>query len=137
MTNPSYMFGDFGFDFDSKNGQICATQVFGKRSFIVNGQLSKNGFGLPYSNKTCENVYENDLTNMGNSIKIENDTVYLNHHNLKQVRDVLGDSNDGIVVDLVMENEFPCFKDNQLDVSPVYDGVMLKPIYYDELISNN
>lgn len=137
MINSSYVFGDFGFAFDTKNEKIYATQLFGKRGFIKEGQLSKDGYGLIYSNKPCENVYENTLTNMGNSIELSNDTVYLNHHSKNQVNEVLNDFNDGIAVDLVFKNQFPCDSDNELDLSSVYDGILLEPIYYQELMSNN
>lgn len=137
MINPSYVFGDFGFAFDSKNDKIYATQVFGKRGFIVEGQISKNGFGLIKSIKPCPNGNENFRTNMGNSLKVEGDTIFLNHHSVSQVKKILSNPNDGIVVDLVFENQFPCNTANQLDVSPIYDGVLLEPIYYDELLTNN
>jgi uncharacterized protein YkwD len=137
MINPSYTLGDFGFALNEKTQKIYVTQVCGKGRFKVKNQLSKNGFGVEFSEASCDGVYQNFRMNMGNSVEKRGDTIFLNHHSLRQVTTLLKNSNDGIAIDVVRREQFVCNGDHLLDGSPVYDGIMLKPIYYDELLASN
>jgi len=137
MTNPNYVFGGFGFAFNKNSGKIYATQVFGVKGYVIPNQLSENTFGLQYSESNCDSLFSNMLLNMGNSIVVKNNIVYLEHHSLNQVKGILTNSTDGVAIDLVSRNQFECNKPNLLDISQIYDGILLKPIYFDELMANN
>ncbi len=140
MTEASYTLGDFGFTYDKDKSVIYATEVFGKRGVVVSGQLSNNGFGLKWASTDCEKDYSsfaNVVMHLGNCFSIEGDKVIMSYHDKAWLQKILSDPNDGIAVDLVAKDQFTCGKDNNLDLSKVYDGVLLQPVYRDELFARN
>lgn len=140
MTEPEYVFGDLGFDYNPKSSRIYATQVFGKLGFKVPNQLSKNAFGVMKETKECDELYaqyENYLLNMGNGITIEGDEVVLYYHNIEHFKLLLNGPNDGLAIDIIQKNQLICGQPNQLDFSPIYDGILLKPAMASDILANN
>lgn len=137
MIQQQYVFGDIGISANVKEGKIYATQVFGAKGVRVEGQISRNGFGIRYSNTPCKGLFENEAVNMGNSAWISNDTVYLSYHDKSTVERFFSGPKDGIAVDLLTRDQVSCDGPNILDMSRVYDGIMLKPTYGAEMIKGN
>lgn len=137
MIQQAYVFGDIGIAADSKTGRIYATQVFGAKGTRVEGQLSKNGFGIRASREDCKGLFENVAVNIGNSTWISNDTVYLAYHNKSVIEKFFSGPKDGVAVDLVTAEQVSCGGPNILDMSKVYDGILLEPTYGREMISGN
>ena len=140
MVNPEFKYADFGFNMDSKSGKIYAAQVFGSRGTKIKGQLSRNSFGIKKANAECKELIgrnSNVITNMGNSLQREDNKVIFWHHNKASVERVVRNPLDGIAVDLIRPNQFQCGQPNELDMSPVYDGILLKPVYKQELLDSN
>ena len=138
MINSEYTFCDFGFTVHSKTKAVYATQVFAKKGVLISGQLSKNGFGVRPGN--CESLladYSNVFSNMGNSIVIDGNEILFAYHNIELFKSILTGSRDGIAIDLIADSQMACGHPNQMDLSPVYDGVMLAPVYRDALLANN
>ncbi len=139
MTHPEYVYGDLGFGV-TENQVVYATHVFGKKGYIVWGQISSNAFGLKKAGDDCGKGYEryqNIMMNMGNKLHIEGNEVTLRYHNIHLLSEIISQPNDGFAVDLVARDQVPCGKENQLDVSQIYDGILLKPVYRQELFSGN
>lgn len=140
MTEPEYDYGDLGFETNMEKHIVYATQVFGKKGHVVQNQISSNSFGLIQDSKDCEKVFEgysNLIINMGNDIKIEGNEVTFYYHDISYFKKIFSGPNDGIAIDLVAEEQLICGKPNQLDFSPVYDGILLKPYYSGEMLANN
>lgn len=140
IMNASYTLGDFGFEIDASSSNIYATQVFGKRGITVPGQLSENAFGIVNNEANCTGQFDkfmNLIYNIGNAVVIKEHEVLLYDSNLDLFNRIFTGANDGIAVDLVRKDQFKCGVENQLDFSPVYDGIMLKPVYRKELMDGN
>lgn len=140
MMSLDYTYGDFGFSYHIPSKRVFATQVFAKKGYIIDGQLSQDAFSIKANDITCNDLIgnrENLVVNIGNSITIENNEVFLRHHNIQNIKGIFENSNDGIAVDLVARNQLPCDDENRLDLSEIYEGVMLKPVYKDALFSGN
>lgn len=137
MIQQAYVFGDIGISADSKTGRIYATQVFGSKGVRVEGQISKNGFGIRASREECSSLSDNLLTNMGNSIGIRNDTIFFTYHNISNVKRFLTGAKDGFAIDLIDRDQMSCGGPNVLDMSKVYDGVLLEPVFRDEVFRRN
>ncbi|GAA3643289.1 CAP domain-containing protein [Flavivirga jejuensis] len=140
MILDDYKYGDFGFTYNSKSKRIFAAQVFGKKGVIISGQLSENAFGIKKSDNSCKYFMAdkgNSMVNMGNAITIEFGGIYLKFHSKEIVEEIIENPNDGIAIDLVEREQLVCYGDNKLDVSPIYDGVMLSPVYRDSLLPHN
>lgn len=140
ILNKNYTLGDFGFGMDTVAGTIYVTQVFGKRGVIVENQLSVNGFGIVPAESACEDRYEsysNLVYNLGNNVFIEGREVNLYLSDRTLFDKIFPGDTDGLAIDLINKNQFPCAKENMLDISPVYDGILLKPIYRKEMLEGN
>lgn len=140
MTEPEYVYGDLGFKTNLKKQIVYATQVFGTKGNVVPNQLSTNSFELIHASKDCEKEYEgfsNILMNLSNDLEIEGDEVILYYNNISYFKTIFSGPNDGVAIDLISNDQLECGKPNQLDFSPVYDGILLKPFYSNEMLANN
>lgn len=137
MIYREYELGDFGFAYDAKDQRIYATHVFGRKGTKIENQLSKDAFGLTYDESTCIDLFDNMILNMGNCLSISGNKVILKHYDKSTMRKMLFNSNDGLAIDLVVQDQFDCNKPNQLDMSLLYDGVLLPPIYQNEIFAKN
>lgn len=140
MIGKDYVFEGFAFSTNKTLTDVYATQVFGRRGIVVPHQLSTNTFNIKKGPDDCYKVY-NDMLNivysMGNSIDAEGKDIYYSYHDIARFQKIFKGKMDGMAVDVIEKSQFPCHKENVLDMNPVYDGVMLKPVYRDELLKNN
>jgi len=135
-----YVLTDFGFAVDSKTNTIYAAEVFGKKGVVVPNQLSQNAFGITKGNDDCDELIGNKngiIINLGNAVRIEDNRVMLYYHDAAYIKTLFNDPTDGLAVDLVFDHQVECGSPNSLDFSPVYDGIMLQPIYSDALFESN
>lgn len=131
---------DFGFSIDTLTKEIYAVQVFAKKGIQIPNQFSENGFGITKAPVDCEKEYGkylNWVVNLSNAVGIEDNMVYFHYTNLDFFKKTFADKNDGFAIDVLSKDQFKCGIPNQLDMSNVYDGVMLPPVYRDDLIKNN
>ncbi len=139
MIHPQYKLSGFGFA-KSKSGKLYATQVFGTKGIVIENQLSKNAFGIKEKGQRCKEILNgkrNFVVNMGNAIHIRGNKVMLYYHSKRIFNEMLKDQSDGLAIDLVEKDQFTCDSENLLDFNAVYDGVLLKPVYKDELFNEN
>lgn len=140
MIESEYVFGDLGFKTNSNKNIVYATHVFGTKGQVVENQISNNSFGLTRATTDCEKEfkeYSNLILNMGNNVEIKGDEVIYYHHNKSYFKKIFSGPNDGIAIDLISRDQLLCGKPNHLDFSPVYDGILLKPVYSSEMLTNN
>lgn len=140
MIKPEYELGDFGFQVHPGKKIVYATQVFGKKGVSIPGQLSSNAYGLTPAPLECNLAFRefpNLIASMGNDLRMEGSEIKFYYYDIGYFKRIFQGPNDGIAVDLVSEDQLLCGQPNQLDISPVYDGVLLKPVYRDELLRNN
>ncbi len=140
MTNPAYTLADFGFCVDPKTNVVYATNVFGKKGIRISNQLSKNDFGLKKAPEDCKKDFDsfiNLVYNLGGGLTIKDNQVILYASNLETIKRIIINENDGFAVDLIERGQYPCNAPNRLDMSPIYDGVLLKPIYKQAIFDGN
>ncbi|MDX2362047.1 MAG: CAP domain-containing protein [Crocinitomicaceae bacterium] len=140
MIDPEYTYGDFGFAERDKTNKVFATQVFGKKGVEIPNQLSNNSFGLKKAYRDCSGVFaeaQNAIVNVGNSLAVEGNEIVLYHHSAEFIAQLFSGPRDGIAIDLISRDQLACNVPNQMDLSPVHDGILLKPVFRDELLANN
>lgn len=105
----------------------------------LNSIAQENSYGIKPASKECQNlmVSENALTTVGNSIFIEKGKVILAYHNSQYIKDIFKDQKDGLAIDLLLEDQYLCGVENKVNSSLVYEGILQRPIYRDELIKGN
>jgi uncharacterized protein YkwD len=139
MIHEYYEQTNFGFEYSSEEKIIYATNVFGKKGIRIDGQLTENSFNIK-PERDCDKelgYFNNILANLGNKANIEGDSVVLSYYSKKYFNKFLPDNKSGLAIDLISRSQFDCAEKNQLDISPIYDGIMLKPVYKNEIIKNN
>ena len=144
MISEVFTHGDFGFAYEKKSKRIYAAHVFGRIGTNIEGQLSASAFEIKTPTESealdCFSLMGNERNiaiNLGNSISIEGKDILLYYHDKRIVAELIENENDGIAVDIIQRNQFECGKKNSLDVSKIYDGILLKPVYKKELFANN
>jgi uncharacterized protein YkwD len=140
MIDPEYVYGDLGFNTENKKQIVYATQVFGRKGHVIENQISDNAFGLVKASKDCEKEYDsfsNLLMSLGNKLRIEGNEVILYYHDISNFKKIFPNATDGVAIDLVSKDQLACGKPNELDFSPVYDGILLKPHFSQEMLANN
>jgi uncharacterized protein YkwD len=140
MINKNYELGDLAFSVDQTTNIVYGTHVFGKKGTVIPNQLSKNGFGLKLADPKCIDKFKgyiNLVYNLGNDVDLRGGEVWLEVSDKSTFNTIFSNPMDGLAVDLIDREQIRCGKENQLDMSPVYDGILLKPIYRDELKKGN
>lgn len=140
MTEPEFIFGDLGFKTNRRKKTVYVTHVFGTKGYQIKNQLSTNAFQIRKGAKNCETKYykrSNSIVNLGNGISIRGNEVILSYYNISNFKKIFPKPNDGIAIDLISEDQLKCGSPNQLDSSPIYDGILLKPYFSGEILENN
>lgn len=142
MINKSYELADLAFSVDETNKVVYATHVFGKKGTVIPNQLSKNGFGLKLAAPNCVDKFDkyiNSVYNLGNCVGIDETgtEVWLHVSDKQLFNTIFSSPKDGLAIDLIDWNQLKCGKESELDMSPVYDGVLLKPMFKDEILKGN
>jgi uncharacterized protein YkwD len=138
LLESEFQFSGVGVQYSIKTQKIYVTHVMASISFDVPGQLSKNAFGVREGREDCNwGNLENFVANLGNCIEVVGDSIILAHHDINRLKAIISGSQDGVVIDLIHRDQVLCGRANQLDGSPIYDGILLKPIYRDEFFKGN
>lgn len=137
IINPEFDSSGIQFKIDSKNKRIYTTQVFGTTGVEIQNQLSNNSFNLKEKNDNCKSLSFSKKLTIGNSIQIEGNEVFLYYHDLNELKSIFTNNNDGIAIDFIEKEQMKCGIPNSFDVSPIYDGVLGKPIFKKEFFENN
>lgn len=140
MISSSYTYIDMGVTYNTSTQQFFVSLVLGSKKHKVPNQISESSFGIKADNIQCENLskeIKNIHTNIGNSIRIENHEVILNYANIKDIHKIISSENDGFAIDLIEHSQMPCNSANLLDASPIHDGILLTPVYKNDLFRNN
>lgn len=134
----SYNCIGYAWSYRAKTKSYILSVVLGHEKEIIPGQLSKNGFGLQRAPNDCSGFLNyHELTILMNCIFIEDNKVILRYHNKKRFLKLFPNATDGLVIDLLRDDQFPCDGPNILDGSAIYDGILLKPLYRDDFLKGN
>lgn len=122
---------------------IYATQVFGSEPFVLPKGVKpiKNSYKLkPYDKNECDVLEKNyaylpEL--LSNNIFFENGKIYFYFHDLPLFKEVLSAASDGLALDVVNREQFECGEGNRYYPSEIHTGILLKPIYKDQILSKN
>jgi uncharacterized protein YkwD len=122
---------------------IFATAVMASEPYhkIEGLPYSKNAYKVkPYSRDACK-TYEREFGYLpelfSSSLKIEDNKIYFQFHDLSVLTSLLKSSRDGMAVDIIMRNQFDCLSGNKEHPSPIESGFMLKPVRKGKLMRKN
>jgi len=101
--------------------------------------ISSKFYGLRlYNAKTCSKCNKfSEINELAQHIILEDNNVFFVYDNLKKIKQLLKTPLDGFAIDLVNKNQFSCDKENIVNYQVPNKGIMLKPLYYDDIFKLN
>ncbi|MBK8809046.1 MAG: hypothetical protein IPO21_21415 [Bacteroidales bacterium] len=146
LCSSLYSFIGFDADFDLTKKKLYFSLVMGNQSSIAPVMdaswakfIGDKTFGIYYPDKTfCKpcTKYEN-INELVNEIKVEEDKIYFEYSNLKKLQKLLKNPTDGLAIDVVQRAQYPCNDANLLNYLVPYKGLFLKPLYLPTLLKEN
>ncbi len=149
LNDGANFFVGMGSSIDEQSKKIYSTLLLGNYYTINNGADHRNELTNPYSKKkygvkkydvkNCKNCEKfNDYEKLYNGLYVENGKVYLKYENLKAIQKVFKGSKDGIAIDFVQLEQYPCDKDyNIYDNELLSKGIMPKPCFSSKMWKKN
>ncbi len=137
MISGDYNYADFGISYNTELKQFFISQVFGNKPYRVSNQLSETGFGIKeHTNCTLSEAYQNTLKSLATHIYIKDDEIFLDKIDSQKIAEIITSDNDGFAVDLITKDQIQCGVVNKVDTSPIYDGILLKPVYKNQILNH-
>lgn len=148
LKNPKFYYCGIGSFYNEDNKKVYITVVFGGVDAFNNGVKYRKTLPIPFSKsrrglyvfdeKTCKQCEKfPDIDELLNSVKIENGKVYLEYGNFKKLKKYFRGAKDGLAVDFVLKDAYPCSNENITDHNLSSKGYMLKPMYQAKLFKVN
>lgn len=98
---------------------------------------SKRGLD-PYNAKECKQCDKfTDLQDLYDGVKIEGDKVYIEHKDFKKFKKYFKNPGDGLAIEFVQKNQYPCDGPNIMDFNLNSKGYLFKPVYQAKLHGKN
>ncbi len=138
MVDPRYTRMGLAYRADGK--RAWAAQVFSSEEIVLPKYFQNPdlAWGVRPSEFTCKDeMHTYETMFFANHVEIVGDEIYFYFHDREFFDKVFRDPNDGMAVDIVLREQFPCNRENQLHISRIYDGEMQRPVYRDDLNRNN
>ncbi|HBS86570.1 MAG: hypothetical protein A2W91_20330 [Bacteroidetes bacterium GWF2_38_335] len=146
--NQLWIFAGIGAAIDPSGKKLYYSMVFGDYSSFNEGAARKNEldipfskkrYGLfPYDEKACKKYDKNKmLAELQKGLYVKDDKVYFKSDKYKEIQKILKDSKDGIGVDIVQRDQYPCVGSNIVDNNLVNKGVMVKRIWSSKMLKKN
>ena len=143
ISNPKYLNSGLSVVLDEKEKTIIATHVVATPPFVLPPGVKPNrdDHGIqPYDKNKCgelmrEYAYLPQL--MSDNIFFKNGQIYFYFHDLALFQNVLKGGRDGIALDIIARDQFPCGSGNKLYPSKIHRGIMLPPLSKSYIFGKN
>lgn len=146
--NPKYYYCGIGSSYNYDNRKIYIAVVFGgvdafntgakdRKKLPVPFSKSKRGLS-PFDEKDCKACDKfPDLDKLNEHVYISKNIVYLEFNDFKRFKKYFRNKTDGLAVDIIFKEQYPCDGENITDHNLNSKGYMIKPMYQSKLISKN
>jgi len=146
MTNHLYVFAGVATAFDMDGQKLYVSLDLGDNSSIAPvlnkmaaKYISTKSFGVGlYNSKVCGKCGKIEgVDELAKYITTDGTAIYLECDNLKKLKQIVKSPDDGLAIDIVSRNQFPCNRDNIISYNNPNKGIMLKPLMSEELYLKN
>ena len=132
-----------GFAFNDFENVLFITVVLGSEPYVeeVGFKYHKKSYKIrPYERNVCKNFersfsYLSEL--FADNIRIQDGHIQFHYHDLNLIESFLQNGKDGLAVDIIKNSQYDCAHGNILHPSPIYSGMMLKPVWKNRLLKAN
>lgn len=150
MIRPDFKFSGLHIGLDSKNNRIYSANVFGGEEYQA-PQIFPKDYSVWHIKPDEKGLYK-ELANSTFAISTanfvyetsqflesytNNDSIATHYYDTREIKSIIKNPKDGIMLDFVLRDQFTCKSENILDFSPVYDGWPQDPVYTSSIYSNN
>jgi uncharacterized protein YkwD len=149
MVNPTYIYVGVGVVLEPASKKVYASVVFGSFNTFNIGAEKRNELAVPFTTKkfrlkkpinekeckSCAKFAEID--NLQKGLYVKDDIIYFKYPQLKAMKKLLNDKRDGLAVDVVQKEQYPCAPYNIYDTKRVNKGVMLKRKWSKKIFKHN
>lgn len=141
LANNKYIEGIIIFgSYNSINPGLFARDKYKYPSFsLIFANINNNNYHLAsYDKRACSKVDKFDFYDeLRDNIYVENKRIYLDVHDKKSFRRLFRDAKDGIAVDFVFKDQYPCNQANVINYNLINKGMMFPPAYTRKLLKNS
>ena len=147
LKDAKYVFIGLASTINSQTKKIYISILLGSYNTLNEGQLlAKNsGFNVtiknqglkPFDEKICKNCLKfKNIDTLQRGLSVEGNAIYLETQ-LKFIKRILKNPDDGLAVDIVYKKQYPCISENIVDKSLPSKGLMTKKINQSKLMKSN
>ena len=148
ITNPAYFFVGINAILDLSGKKTYITVVLGNYQ-TFNGDMealnemelpiSDKSYGIgPFDEKICSKLNKYNLYNLHEGLYVNDGIIYFKSDNIKELKKIIkADSNDGLAVDIIRREQYPCGSSNLIDFNLINRGILTKPIFANKIYDNN
>lgn len=148
LNNNKYIFIGIGASLNETGKKLYVAAILGNYYTYNNGaelldgfeyELTDKSMGLSHRNeKTCKKIDKYDLIDLQDGLSIEENSIYFKTNDLKAFKKIIKkDSRDGLAVDIVLKDQYPCDGENIINFEQNSRGIMTKPMYANKIYSKN
>lgn len=142
MIDPVFDVAALGFSFSKDSSFLYCAQVFSAKPFIqIKGLESPvDAFGVkPNNPKLCDAFKSDAFKHIEQTIQLGyyGDSICLRSEDYPALKAFFNKPLDAIYLDVVLRDQFVCANNNLLHGSDIYDGTMLKPVFFKDLYKRN
>lgn len=148
LNDPQYVFIGLGSSLDEDGKKAYVSAVFGNYQLYNAGAVRAKELTTPFTTKKyglkkfddkickrCEKF--RNIEELQRGLYIKDNNLYFKNENYKALKKLLKDPGDGLVVDFVQKEQYPCNGDNIINNNLVNKGLMIKRIKPSKLEKKN
>lgn len=141
LMHPKFVFAGIGCKLDKTGKKVFVAVSVGNYNLLTMDKKAIKETGLPinqsqyglegYETRTCKSCerYKN-ISQLQEGITVENGEIYFASSDYKALRKILKYPKDGLAVDIVLENQYPCKGQNIVNKQLQTKGTLTKPVYF-------
>jgi hypothetical protein len=148
LYNPAYLFIGVGVTLGERGRKVYVSTIFGNYFTFNPGRelldeleipITTKSYGLsPREEKICRKIDRYKLNKLQEGLVIEENLIYFKTDDLKTFKRIIKrDSKDGLAVDIIQREQYPCEGLNIVDFDLPNRGILSKPLYANKIYGYN
>ncbi|MCF8373617.1 MAG: hypothetical protein K9H64_18495 [Bacteroidales bacterium] len=148
LYDPAYLFIGIGISLGERGRKVYVSTIFGNYFTFNPGKerldemeipITTKSFGLsPRDEKGCKKIENYKLNKLQEGLSVQEGYIYFTTDDIKEFKRIIKrDSKDGLAVDLIQREQYPCDGINIVDFELPNRGILSKPMYANKIYDNN
>lgn len=148
FLTPDYVFAGIGARIDKKGKKVYVSLILGSyrslnaganRRTELDAPFTTRPYGMyPYEEKICKKCESfRNIIDLQQGLTVRDGFIYFKTNRMKEFMRLLKDPRDGIAVEIVQKDQYPCIGDNIVDNNLPGKGVMVKRLWSGKLLKKN